>query len=42
LKNDIIIEIEHVYKSFGRVQAVVDVSLNVYKRLDLSVRLSMP
>jgi polar amino acid transport system ATP-binding protein len=32
LKNsDVIIEIEHVYKSFGHVQAVVDVSLDVNK-----------
>jgi polar amino acid transport system ATP-binding protein len=31
LKNDIIIEVEHVYKSFGHVQAVVDISLNVYR-----------
>ena len=31
MKNsDVIIEIEHVYKSFGHVQAVVDVSLNVH------------
>ena len=29
--NDVIIEIERVYKSFGRVQAVVDVSLDIYK-----------
>ncbi len=29
--NDVIIEIEHVYKSFGRVQAVVDVSMNVHR-----------
>jgi len=31
LRNDVIIEIEHVYKSFGRVRALVDVSLNVYR-----------
>jgi len=31
LKSDAIIQIEHVYKNFGHVQAVVDVSLNVYQ-----------
>jgi len=31
LKNDVIIEIEHVYKSFGRVRALIDASLDVYK-----------
>jgi len=31
LIGDPIIEIEHVYKSFGHVQALVDVSLNVYR-----------
>ncbi len=31
MRNDVIIEIEHVYKSFGRVRALVDVSLNVYR-----------
>jgi len=31
LKNDVIIEIEHVYKNFGRVQALIDVSLTVHR-----------
>jgi polar amino acid transport system ATP-binding protein len=31
LKNDVIIEVEHVYKSFGRVQALIDASLTVHK-----------
>ncbi len=31
MTGDPIIEIEHVYKSFGHVQALVDVSLNVYR-----------
>jgi len=31
LKNDVIIEVEHIYKSFGHVQALIDVSLTVYK-----------
>jgi polar amino acid transport system ATP-binding protein len=29
-RDDVIIQIEHVYKSFGRVHAVVDVSLDVH------------
>jgi len=29
LKNDVIIEVEHVYKSFGRVRALIDASLTV-------------
>jgi len=31
LKNDVIIEVEHVYKGFGRVRALMDVSLTVHK-----------
>ena len=31
MKSDAIIQIKHVYKNFGHVQAVVDVSLNVYQ-----------
>jgi polar amino acid transport system ATP-binding protein len=31
LKNDVIIEVEHVYKSFGRVRALTDASLTVHK-----------
>ena len=31
MKNDVIIEIEHVYKNFGRVQALIDVSLTVHR-----------
>jgi polar amino acid transport system ATP-binding protein len=31
LKNDVIIEVEHVYKSFGRVRALIDASLTVHK-----------
>ena len=30
MRNDAIIEVEHIYKSFGNVQALVDVSLTVY------------
>ena len=31
MKNDVIIEVEHVYKGFGRVRALMDVSLTVHK-----------